>query len=245
MNPLNNPVSLKKKLLFNNPNNNLHNLIRMKSLRSLQARTMSNYQATWKSRIHWSLKLKNSKKTNLLRWWSLYPQHRSDSEDERQPLIPKTEEDHVSSPSARIITEVLMSMNRELQRDEAPSFDLGIDPPLLTTQDLSNIEELDELVRKAQDQFQTPQTTKSLENQKDLEEKVVTWAMVPKVDNEFETIFKLLGDRFLEAMRYQFTSMRLRTYIDIQNERFEKFVYCVPPEILVNPVHSPHKILVA
>ncbi|MED6210201.1 hypothetical protein PIB30_061953 [Stylosanthes scabra] len=106
----------------------------------------------------------------------------SGSEDERQPLIPETEEYHVYSPSARIITEVLMSMNREPQqdeapsldlgidpplpqRDEAPSFDLGIDPPFLTTQDLSNIEELDELVKKAQDQFQTPQTKKSLENQ--------------------------------------------------------------------------------
>ncbi|MED6212113.1 hypothetical protein PIB30_080179 [Stylosanthes scabra] len=75
----------------------------------------------------------------------------SGSEDEQQPLIPKIEEDHVSSPSSKIITEVLMRMNREPQRDEAPSFDLGIDPPLLTTQDLSDIEELDELVRKAQD----------------------------------------------------------------------------------------------
>ncbi|MED6138457.1 hypothetical protein PIB30_074348 [Stylosanthes scabra] len=55
------------------------------------------------------------------------------SEDEQQPLIPKTEEDHVSSPSAMIITEVLMSMNKEPQRDEAPSFNLGIDPPLLKT----------------------------------------------------------------------------------------------------------------
>ncbi|MED6189920.1 hypothetical protein PIB30_100688 [Stylosanthes scabra] len=170
----------------------------------------------------------------------------SGSEDERQPLIPKTEEYHVSSPSARIITEVLMTMNREPQRDEAPSFDLGINSPLFTTQDLSDIEELDELVKKAQDQFQTPQTKKSLENQKDLEEKVVTWATVPKGDNEFETIFKLSANRFLEAMRYQFQSMGPRTYIDIQvitimchivnneqNERFEKFVYCVPPEIMV------------
>ncbi|MED6187484.1 hypothetical protein PIB30_076900 [Stylosanthes scabra] len=39
----------------------------------------------------------------------------SGSEDERQPLIPKTEEYHVYSPSARIITEVLMSMNRKPQ----------------------------------------------------------------------------------------------------------------------------------
>ncbi|MED6225634.1 hypothetical protein PIB30_095485, partial [Stylosanthes scabra] len=50
----------------------------------------------------------------------------SGSADERPPLIPKTEEYHAYSPSARIITEVLMSVNR----DEAPSFDLGIDPPL-------------------------------------------------------------------------------------------------------------------
>ncbi|MED6175122.1 hypothetical protein PIB30_075468, partial [Stylosanthes scabra] len=141
----------------------------------------------------------------------------SGSEDERQPLIPKTEEYHVYSPSARIITDVLMSMNRDEtpsfdlgidpplpQRDEALSFDLGIDPHLLTTQDLSDIEELDELVKKAQDQFQTPQTKKSLENQKDLEEKVITWVTVPKGGNEFETIFKLAGDMFLEAMRYQF-----------------------------------------
>ncbi|MED6222515.1 hypothetical protein PIB30_065155 [Stylosanthes scabra] len=49
----------------------------------------------------------------------------SGSEDEKPPLIQKIEEYHAYSPSARIITEVLMSMNR----DEAPSFDLGIDPP--------------------------------------------------------------------------------------------------------------------
>ncbi|MED6175325.1 hypothetical protein PIB30_077275 [Stylosanthes scabra] len=97
----------------------------------------------------------------------------SGSEDERQPLIKKIEEYHVYSSN----------------------------PPLFTTQDLSDIEELEELVKKAQDQFQTSQTKKSLENQKDLEEKVVTWATVPKGENEFETIFKLVGDRFLESIR--------------------------------------------
>ncbi|MED6110223.1 hypothetical protein PIB30_041027 [Stylosanthes scabra] len=50
----------------------------------------------------------------------------SGSEDERPPLIPKPEELDPYSPSTKIISEVLMSMNR----DEAPSFDLGIDPPL-------------------------------------------------------------------------------------------------------------------
>ncbi|MED6128231.1 hypothetical protein PIB30_095589 [Stylosanthes scabra] len=69
--------------------------------------------------------------------------------------------------------------------------------------------------------------------------------MVPKGDNEFETIFKLRGHQILEALRYQFTSMAPKSYIDIQvvtlmchvlntdeDERFEKLVYCVPPEIL-------------
>ncbi|MED6116645.1 hypothetical protein PIB30_102170, partial [Stylosanthes scabra] len=132
------------------------------------------------------------------------------------------------------------------QREEALSFDLGIDPPLLTTQDLSDIEELDELVQKAKDQFQTPQPIKTIENQKELEEKAVAWATMPKGGNEFETIFKLAGGMYLEAMRYRFQSMAPKNYIDIQvitimchilnkqqNERFEKFVYCVPPEIMV------------
>ncbi|MED6163812.1 hypothetical protein PIB30_083672 [Stylosanthes scabra] len=130
----------------------------------------------------------------------------SSSEDERPPLIPKTEQLDPYSPSAKIISEVLISMNRDEapsldlgidpplpQREEAPSFDLGIDPPLLTTQDLSNIEELDKLVQKAKDQFQTPQPIKTIENQKELEEKAVAWATVSKGGNEFETIFKLTG----------------------------------------------------
>ncbi|MED6116519.1 hypothetical protein PIB30_101035 [Stylosanthes scabra] len=123
------------------------------------------------------------------------------------PLVPKVEklqEDQpppvLEQPSqsvvevvAKIISEVLISMNKDEapsfdlgidlplpQREEAPSFDLGIDPPLLTTQDLFDIEELDELVQKAKDQFQTPQPIKSLENQKELEEKAVAWTTVPK-----------------------------------------------------------------
>ncbi|MED6210272.1 hypothetical protein PIB30_062615, partial [Stylosanthes scabra] len=200
----------------------------------------------------------------LNRWWKpIYPTQEvidvsSSSEDERPPLIPKTEQLDPYSPSAKIISEVLISMNRDEapsldlgidpplpQREETPSFDLGIDPPLLTTRDLSDIEELDELVQKAKDQFQTPQPIKTIENQKELEEKAVAWATVPKGGNEFETIFKLAGGMYLEAMRYQFQSMAPKNYIDIQvitimchilnkqqNERFEKFVYYVPLEIM-------------
>ncbi|MED6147740.1 hypothetical protein PIB30_046609 [Stylosanthes scabra] len=82
----------------------------------------------------------------------VYPTHEvidvsSGFEDEQQPLIPKTKEDLVYSSSSKIITDVLMSMNQERQQDFAPSFDLGIKRPLLTTQDLSDIEELDDLYR--------------------------------------------------------------------------------------------------
>ncbi|MED6222066.1 hypothetical protein PIB30_060875 [Stylosanthes scabra] len=134
----------------------------------------------------------------------------SGSEDEQHPLIPRTEEDHVSSPSSKIIIEVLTSMNKKPQQHSPPSFDLGIEPPFITTQDLSDIEELDELIRDREDQFQTPKTTKSLETQKDLEDKVVISIMCHILNKE-------------------------------KNERFEKFVYCVPPEILVNPVRMFEK----
>ncbi|MED6135472.1 hypothetical protein PIB30_046813 [Stylosanthes scabra] len=89
------------------------------------------------------------------------------------------------------------------------------------------------------DQFQTSQPTKSLENHhKDLDDKVVTWATVPKGGNEFETIFKLSGDRFLETMRYQFTSMRPRTYIDIQVRMFEMHGH----NWMDNEKNKPHDI---
>ncbi|MED6177074.1 hypothetical protein PIB30_094325, partial [Stylosanthes scabra] len=75
----------------------------------------------------------------------------SDDETELTPiqvLIPKSDVDHVSSPRAKNITEVLLSMSQDhpthSKPDDAPSFDLGINygkgpPPaqeerLLTTQ---------------------------------------------------------------------------------------------------------------
>ncbi|MED6171848.1 hypothetical protein PIB30_044634 [Stylosanthes scabra] len=71
---------------------------------------------------------------------SIYPTQEvfdisSGSDDEPEPtpiqvLIPKAEVDHVSSPRAKSIIEVLLSMNQEYpthsERDDAPSFNLGI-----------------------------------------------------------------------------------------------------------------------
>ncbi|MED6135398.1 hypothetical protein PIB30_046060 [Stylosanthes scabra] len=188
----------------------------------------------------------------------------SSSDDETEPtpipvLIPKSEVDHVNSPRAKSITEVLLSMSQDhpthSEPDDAPLFDLGIDygkepPPiqeerLLTTQLISEIEELDELIKEKENQFQTPQPTQRLNIRNELHDRVTIWAMVPTGDNEYESIFKLSGPKFLEAIRYQFISMRPEQYIDIQvvsimchtlnmeqSERFQKQVYCVPPEIL-------------
>ncbi|MED6141315.1 hypothetical protein PIB30_102203 [Stylosanthes scabra] len=102
---------------------------------------------------------------------------------------------------------------------------------------------MDEQVSGDRPPTATPKTIQVMKD--DLEERVVIWAMVPKGDNEFETIFKLRGHRILKALRYQFTSMAPKSYIDIQvvtlmchvlnadeDERFEKLIYCVPPKIL-------------
>ncbi|MED6188861.1 hypothetical protein PIB30_089981 [Stylosanthes scabra] len=101
---------------------------------------------------------------------------------------------------------------------------------------------MDEQVSGDRPPVETPKPNQVMKD--DLEERVAIWATVPKGDNEFETIFKLRGHRILEALRYQFTSMAPTSYIDIQvvtlmchvlntdeDERFEKLVYYVPPEI--------------
>ncbi|MED6124174.1 hypothetical protein PIB30_056636 [Stylosanthes scabra] len=110
---------------------------------------------------------------------------------------------------------------------------------------------MDELVSGHGPPLETTQPTQVIKD--DLEERVAIWATVSKRDNDFETIFKLRGHRVLEALRYQFMSMAPKSYIDIQivglmchvlnaeeDERFEKLVYCVPPEILQRMFGTHH-----
>ncbi|MED6121575.1 hypothetical protein PIB30_031439, partial [Stylosanthes scabra] len=79
----------------------------------------------------------------------------------------------------------------------------------------------------------------------ELEARCAAWATLDN-DNKYEPIFQLRGPRTIEAMRYNFMTMRPVTYIDIQMvsimchvlnrepvQRFERDVYCVPPEILL------------
>ncbi|MED6165477.1 hypothetical protein PIB30_099884 [Stylosanthes scabra] len=137
----------------------------------------------------------------------------------------------------KIITHVLLSMNQE---EYAPSFDLGIDQTQ-PTQDNNQIQQLG-------DQCKTPdllhQHYQAAPIKHDLEEICAIWATVEN-DNKFETIFQLRWPKTLEAMRYNFMTMPLGQCIDLQMvslmchvlnreelPRFEKDIYCVPPEIL-------------
>ncbi|MED6215943.1 hypothetical protein PIB30_003149 [Stylosanthes scabra] len=78
-----------------------------------------------------------------------------------------------------------------------------------------------------------------------MERRVAVWGTIPKGDNEWLPVFKLKGDKHLEALRYQFKSMAQKNYVDIQvvsilchilnrtpGERYQNLIYCVPPEIL-------------
>ncbi|MED6115185.1 hypothetical protein PIB30_087798, partial [Stylosanthes scabra] len=163
----------------------------------------------------------------------------SNSEDEHEPqsikvVVPKIEDCFVTSPSSKLITEVLMRMGQELSPESqpdpsVPSFSLGkeFQRPLRTQEQPRKTSEEEPL------QLETPQPTQMIKN--DLEERVANWETVAKGDNNFNMIFKLRGHRFLKAMRCQFMSMVPWSYIDIQvvslmchvinteeNEQFEK-----------------------
>ncbi|MED6118982.1 hypothetical protein PIB30_007872 [Stylosanthes scabra] len=49
-----------------------------------------------------------------------------------------------------------------------------------------------------------------------MERRVAVWGTIPKGDNEWLPVFKLKGDKHLEILRYQFKSMALTKYVDIQ-----------------------------
>ncbi|MED6147870.1 hypothetical protein PIB30_047986 [Stylosanthes scabra] len=100
------------------------------------------------------------------------------------------------------------------------------------------IKSLDEQVSANAPALETPQQTQVEDD--DFEERVATWAIVPKGGNDYELIFDLRGPRVLNAMRFQFDSMAPKSYIDIQVvglmchvlngeecERYEKMVYCI------------------
>ncbi|MED6121498.1 hypothetical protein PIB30_030805, partial [Stylosanthes scabra] len=82
----------------------------------------------------------------------------SSPEDDRQqqPFVVKQEQDVDTSPSSRIITDVLMCIKDQVPL-EAPSFDLGVEEPLLTTQTMQAIVEIDEQLRQNPGLLQSPE----------------------------------------------------------------------------------------
>ncbi|MED6147948.1 hypothetical protein PIB30_048620 [Stylosanthes scabra] len=78
-----------------------------------------------------------------------------------------------------------------------------------------------------------------------MERRVAIWGTVPKGDIKWLPVFKLKGDKPLDALRYQFKSMQPTKYVDIQvvsimchllnrtpGERYQNLIYCVPSELL-------------
>ncbi|MED6220982.1 hypothetical protein PIB30_050040 [Stylosanthes scabra] len=82
----------------------------------------------------------------------------SPEEDRQQPIVPKEEQDVETSPSPRsqMISSVLVSIRREHQQMEPPSFDLGVEPPLLTPQTMDAIDDIDDQLQKNPSLLRTP-----------------------------------------------------------------------------------------
>ncbi|MED6218299.1 hypothetical protein PIB30_025531 [Stylosanthes scabra] len=107
------------------------------------------------------------------------------------------------------------------------------------------IDEIDDKLKKNPELLRTPDPLGTDDIIADMERRVAVWGTIPKGDNEWLHVFKLKGDKHLEALRYQFKSMAPTNYVDIQvvsilchilnrtpGERYQNLIYCVPPEIL-------------
>ncbi|MED6122185.1 hypothetical protein PIB30_037432 [Stylosanthes scabra] len=168
-------------------------------------------------------------------------------EDRQQPIVPKEEQvvDTSPSPRSQMISSVLVSIRREHQQMEPPSFDLGVEPPLLTPQTMDATDEIDDQLQKNPSLLRTPDPLGTFNILADMEKRVAIWGTVPKGDNEWLPVFKLKGDKPLDALRHQFKSMQPTKYVDIQvvsimchllnrtpSERYQDLIYCVPPKLL-------------
>ncbi|MED6208055.1 hypothetical protein PIB30_041447 [Stylosanthes scabra] len=172
-------------------------------------------------------------------------------------MVSKKEQDIDHSPRSQIISSVLVSIRRDHQTLGSPSFDLGVEPPLLTPQAMDAIDEIDDKLKKNPELLRTPDPLGTDDIIADMERRVAVWGTIPKGDNEWLPVFRLRGDKHLEALRYQFKSMAPTKYIDIQvvsimchllnrtpGERYQNLIYCVPPEILWrdDKKKKPHEI---
>ncbi|MED6187304.1 hypothetical protein PIB30_075143 [Stylosanthes scabra] len=125
----------------------------------------------------------------------------SSSEDEQPPLIPKEEkanEHDVSSPSSRIKTDVLMSMNLDRARDDIPSFDLGVGEPLLTKQVIEDITEMDDQLKNNPGLLKTPEPTKSVSDIQIIS--LMCHVLNKQADEQFEKLIYCVPPEILQRM---------------------------------------------
>ncbi|MED6145836.1 hypothetical protein PIB30_028822 [Stylosanthes scabra] len=107
------------------------------------------------------------------------------------------------------------------------------------------IDDIDDKLKKNPELLRTPDPLGTFDILADMEKRVAIWGTIPKGDNEWLPVFKLKGDKYLEALRYQFKSMEPTKYVDIQvvsimcyilnrtpRDRYQNLIYCVPLEIL-------------
>ncbi|MED6198668.1 hypothetical protein PIB30_068650 [Stylosanthes scabra] len=94
----------------------------------------------------------------------------SSPEDDRQqqPFVVKQEQDVDTSPGSRLITSTLMSFRDQVPL-EAPTFDLGVEEPLLTTQTMQAIDEIDEQLRQNPALLQSPEPSGTFDILADME----------------------------------------------------------------------------
>ncbi|MED6157911.1 hypothetical protein PIB30_027840 [Stylosanthes scabra] len=90
------------------------------------------------------------------------------------------------------------------------------------------IDDIDDKLKKNPELLKTPDPLGTFDILADMEKRVAIWGRIPKGDNEWLPVFKLKGDKHLDALRYQFKSMALTKYVDIQvcivqQRMFEKF----------------------
>ncbi|MED6119297.1 hypothetical protein PIB30_010539 [Stylosanthes scabra] len=95
----------------------------------------------------------------------------SPEEDRQQHIVPKEEQDVENSPRSRIISSVLVSIRRDHHTPEPPSFDLGVEPPLLTPQTMDAINDIDDKLKKNPELLKTPDPLGTFDILADMEKK--------------------------------------------------------------------------
>ncbi|MED6108524.1 hypothetical protein PIB30_024704 [Stylosanthes scabra] len=97
----------------------------------------------------------------------------SSPEDDRQqqPFVVKQEQDVDTSPGSQLTASTLMSFRDQVPL-EAPSFDLGVEEPLLTTHTMQAIDEIDEQLRQNPGLLQSPEPSGTFDILADMEKRV-------------------------------------------------------------------------